>query len=283
MQPERIVSMVFLEFHKHKNPYHPDITLFLVLIPFISAFNYYLTYSNISFSWFLLLTFSLDTVQGYIAWLAVRSFILYLDKKKPYGDKPLSRILIQLACTIVIGLSVISVLTELTSWIAKGKGVPLSFYTVDLFIISIWFFVINGIYIGLYYYNVWQRTEEARQEELRVRVGGLVVKHGKQNIRLTFDEVAGFYVDGEYAVVCDTAGRKYYLDQSLDKIEKTVPSIFFRLNRQFILHRQMISGFKRAENGKLQVLLNKHDSFPSEVQVSRTKAGAFKSWFHPEG
>ncbi len=28
------------------NPYHPDVALFLVLIPFISAFDYYLTYSN---------------------------------------------------------------------------------------------------------------------------------------------------------------------------------------------------------------------------------------------
>jgi len=274
--------MAFLESRKLKNPYHPDIALFLVLIPFISAFNYYLTYSNIKFSWFLLLTFSLDTAQGYAAWWAVRSFILFMDKKKPYGDKPLSRILIQLICTLAIGLIVISLLTELTSWVAKGKGVPLSFYTVDLFIISIWFFVINGIYIGLYYYNVWQRVEEVRQEELRLKVGGLVVKQGKQNIRLTFDELAGFFVDGEYAVVCDTSGKKYYLDQSLDKIEKTVPALFFRLNRQFILHRQLVSGFKRAENGKLLVLLNKHESFPTEVAVSRTKAAAFKSWFQPE-
>src|SRR4051812_42611574 len=108
--------MAFLESFKRKSPYHPDVMLFLVLIPFISAFNYYLTYSNITWSWFLLLTFSIDTLQGYAAWWAVRSFILYLDRQKPYGVKPLARILIQLVCTMAIGLVVISLLTELTSW-----------------------------------------------------------------------------------------------------------------------------------------------------------------------
>ncbi|MFZ6011810.1 MAG: hypothetical protein ACOYXT_15820 [Bacteroidota bacterium] len=48
---------------QRSNPYRPDVTLFLIFIPFISAFNYYLTYSNIKVSWFLLLTFTIDTFQ----------------------------------------------------------------------------------------------------------------------------------------------------------------------------------------------------------------------------
>jgi hypothetical protein len=264
------------------SPYHPDVALFLILIPFISAFNYYLTYSSIQLSWFLLLTFSIDTVQGYLAWLGVRSFILFLDRKFPYGNRPLYRIIGQLISTTIIGLLIISVLTELVSWIARGKGVPLSFYTVDLFIISIWFFVMNGIYIGLYYYNVWQRSEIEREQENRLKETGLMVKQGKLNIKLSFEEISGFFVDGEYAVACHISGKKYYLDQSLDKIEKTLPTDFFRLNRQYIVHRQLVSGFKRGENGKLDVMLGKHEILPSEISVSRTKAAAFKGWFQPD-
>ncbi len=59
--------------------YHPDIRIFLVAIPLISAFNYYLTYPNIHFNGYLLLTFTIDTLQGYLAWWAVRSIILKLD------------------------------------------------------------------------------------------------------------------------------------------------------------------------------------------------------------
>lgn len=272
-----------LKMCKFRNPYHPDIPLFLVLIPFISAFNYYLTYSNIGLNWFLLLTFTIDTVQGYFAWWGVRAFILYLDQKLPYETGVFRRIAVQFFSTTVIGLTIISLLTELVSWIARGKPAPLHFYTVDLVIISIWFFVINGIYIVLHFYHLWQRSEANRHESHRIRTEGLVVKHGKQDIRLDYVELAGFYVDQEYAVACHLNGKKYYLDQSLDKIEKNLPeAFFFRLNRQYILHRQLVSGFKRAENGKILVLSNNHECFPSEIPVSRTKAPAFKSWFRPE-
>ncbi len=271
------------EQHPTSNPYFPDVALFLILIPFISAVNYYLTYSGVTLSWFLLLTFSIDTAEGYLAWWAVRTFIIFLDKKMPYEKGFLPRIIIQLIATIVIGLLIIGLLTELVSLIAKGQPAPLSFYTVDLVIISIWFFVINGIYSGLHYYNLWKNSEEKRLEESRAKSEGLLVRHGKQDIRLDFEDVAGFYVDGDYAVACSITGKKYYMGQSLDKLEKSLPvSFFFRLNRQFILHRQAISGFTRAENGKLMVMSSKTDCFPSEILISRIKAPAFKAWFRPD-
>jgi uncharacterized membrane protein YvlD (DUF360 family) len=265
---------------KHVGIYHPDIAIFLVAIPLISAFNYYLTYTNIQPGWFLVITFLLDTIQGYAAWWGVRSFILYLDRVWPYGKNPYKRILVQLFATTLIGLIIISVLTEIVSWIAKGRSAPLNFYTFDLFIIGIWFFVINGVYVGIYYFNIWKQTEETRHIELQERSGAIMVKLGKQDIKVPFQEITGFYVEGEYVVVTNIQGKKYYLDQSLDKTEKELPaSLFFRLNRQIMLHRQTISGFKRIENGKLQILLSTSTGFPSDILVSRTKASSFKEWF----
>ena len=52
-----------------------DVPLFLVLIPCINALNYYLTYSHIAFNWHTVLTFTIDTLQGYAAWLAIRAII----------------------------------------------------------------------------------------------------------------------------------------------------------------------------------------------------------------
>src|SRR6186713_1921060 len=103
-----------------------DIKFFLIAIAFISAFNYYLTYTNIRFNWFFFLTYTIDTVQGWLAWWAVRSIIIYLDKKLPYTDRPLKRILIQLVLTTTVGLLIIILLTELVSLIARGHTAPLS-------------------------------------------------------------------------------------------------------------------------------------------------------------
>ncbi|WP_164851313.1 LytTR family DNA-binding domain-containing protein [Larkinella soli] len=265
-----------------RSPYDPDVPLFLVLIPLISGFNYYLTYSNIRFNGFLLLTFTIDTVQGYLAWLAVRRLILYLDRRLPYRENAFRRIVIQLITTTALGLLIISALTELVSWIARGRPAPLHFYTRDLFIISIWFYVINGVYIGLHYYYELQSAETRRGEEVRPKPEAFPVKYGKKELWLRFDELLGFYVEGNYAVACRTGGHRYYLDQSLDKVEQQLPAaVFFRLNRQILLHRQIIAGFRRADNGKLIVLLNDNPMFPPEIPVSRIRAAPFKAWFRP--
>lgn len=262
--------------------YHPDITIFLLAIPCISAINYYLTYSNIRFNWFLLLTFTLDTVQGYMAWWAVRALIIKMDQWIPYSKGLIKRICLQVLLTTLLGLAIISILTEITSLIAKGKFAPLNFYTIDLFIIGIWFFAINAVYIGLHYYHQWKDFEQKLLDEKRAIHSGLLVKSGKKELKVNFPDFLGFYVDNEYTVGCTLSGETHYLDDSLEKLYQKLPEEhFFRLSRQYIIHRNLISGFKRAENGKLLVLLKDTEAFPEEVTVSRTKAPAFKEWFRP--
>jgi LytTr DNA-binding domain-containing protein len=264
--------------HKYR-----DVKFFLIAIAFISAFNYYLTYTNISFNWFLILTYFIDTIQGWLAWWAMRSIIIYLDKKMPYENQPLKRISIQLLLTIPAGLLVISLLTELVSWIAKGRPLPLNFYLFDIFIISIWLLVINGIYIGMHYYAEWKQSELQRQEEKKIRAGGFTVKHGKENRLVTFHDILGFYAEEGYIVLLTWENKKYFPDKSLDKIEETLPEeLFFRLNRQYIVHRRAITGFKRTGDGKIDVLVNAFDNFPKAIQVSRTRAVSFKNWFEPD-
>jgi LytTr DNA-binding domain len=262
---------------------YKDVKFFLFAIPFINAFNYYLTYSRIRLNWFLVMTYTTDTVMGWLAWWAARSIIIYLDKKIPYTDRPLKRILIQLVLTTFVGLTIIISLTELVSWIVKGRFAPVSFYLFDIFIFVIWFLVINGIYIGMHYFDEWSRSEAIRKEEKKVRTGGFTVKHGNQNLLVAFPEILGFNVENGYTVLHTTDNRKYYLDKSLDKIESSLPSeLFFRLNRQFILHRNALAGFKRKGDGKLDVMVKATGNFPAVIPVSRTRAVEFKNWFQPE-
>jgi hypothetical protein len=260
-----------------------DIILFLVLIPFINALNYYLTYTHISFNAHTLITFLIDTFDGYAAWWGIRSVIIYLDKKIPYETHPLKRILVQLFFTAVIGLLIIILLTELLNRIAKDTPVPASFYKFDIFIFLIWFFVINGIYIGLYYYYAVKNIEKLRLEDKKIRKEGFSIKEGRQNLIIDFEAIIGFFVDADYTVLVTTDTKKYLLLKSLDKIEESLPSeFFFRLNRQYIIHRNTVKGFTKIENGKLNVILFSSLYFPEQILVSRTKAPEFKAWFQPE-
>jgi len=267
---------------KPKQKYH-DVKFFLIAIAFISAFNYYLTWSNIRFNWFLIATYTIDTVQGWLAWWAMRTIIIWLDKKMPYGHNPLKRIGVQLVITTVAGLLTIIILTELVSWLVRGKPALLNFYLFDIFIFTIWFLVINGIYIGMHYYSEWKNSEDQRRKEREIRSTGYTVKQGKQNVLIAFDEILSFYADEGYTVLLTRQNKKYLQDRSLDKIEDSLPEeSFFRLNRQYIIHRSAVKGFKRTGDGKIDVLLAQFDHLPEAIQVSRTKAVSFKIWFQPE-
>lgn len=258
------------------SPYYPDIPIFLIIIPLISAINYYLTYSNIQFNSFLALRFSIDTVQGYLAWWMVRAVILYMDKRYPIEGREVPRILCQLFITTLVGLIIIASTTEILSITVKGEWAPLSFYTFDLIIIGIWFFVVNGIYIGLYYHHLFNglQPKEAPTQS------GLLARAGNKDVRLDFEEILGFTIDAGYAVCYSRQGEKYYMDLSLNELQESLPTpLFFRLNRQYILNHEQIRGFNRAENGKVIALIKEGCPFPAQISISRTKAPVFKQWF----
>jgi DNA-binding LytR/AlgR family response regulator len=168
------------------------------------------------------------------------------------------------------------------SWIIRGRPALLNFYLFDIFIFIIWFFVINGIYVGMHYYAEWKQSETKRQNEKKLRTGGFTVRHGNQDLLIAFNDILSFYADEGYIVLLTWQNKKYFLDRSLDKIEKLLPEeTFFRVNRQYILHRKALTGFKRTGDGKIDVMVSGVENFPKSMAVSRTKAVSFKNWFHP--
>lgn len=257
-----------------------DVPFFLVAIPLINAYNYYLTYTNIQLSWFTAYTYSLDTLMGYAAWWAMRTIILFLDRHLLFSSNPGKRIIIQLLVTTAAGLLVIISCTEVLNKLFRDHPVPISFYQYDILLFVVWFLVINGIYIGLHFYTALRQAERLNTQEQSVRNESFVVRSGRQEILIHFQDISGFYVDGDYTALITFKLKKYLLDQSLDKVEQTIPAEdFFRLNRQYIMNRQAIKGYERLENGKLRVLLNAVGPFPEDIQVSRFKAPGFKAWF----
>ncbi len=268
---------------KESKRHASEIKLFLLLIPLINVFNYYLTYNNISLSWRTLLTFSIDTLEGYAAWAAVHFIILYLDQRMPFHENVLKRLIVQIITTLFIGMFIIIALTVIIHYALTEGPMPVSFFSYDIFIISVWFLVINGIYIAIHFYSEWRISESKRVEENKIKKGGLNVKSGKQELFLNYGDIAGFNVDGDYIICYSMDGKKFLLDQSMDKLEKFLPtSSFFRLNRQTLIHRQIVSGFEKDVNGKLNILIKSHSSISSPLNVSRTRASSFKTWFQAE-
>jgi DNA-binding LytR/AlgR family response regulator len=94
----------------------------------------------------------------------------------------------------------------------------------------------------------------------------------------------GFYSEAGYTFLQTWQDKKYITDRSLDKTEVMVPAeFFFRMNRQYLIHRMAVTGFRTAGDGKLEIQVRTAGKIPSAISVSRIRAARFRRWFDSDG
>lgn len=110
----------------------------------------------------------------------------------------------------------------------------------------------------------------------------LVVKKGLENIALRVEEIVLFYTENKLVYVITQNGKKYLSDKNLGELELELDeTVFFRVNRQYLVNINYIRGFKSYEKVKLQVDL----SIPElnercVIIVSQETAPAFRKWIY---
>lgn len=105
-----------------------------------------------------------------------------------------------------------------------------------------------------------------------------VVKFRNQWLPVMTKNIACFYRDN-LNYILTFSGEKHILDfTTLDEVEELLdPKIFYRANRQSIVHIDAIQSVKPLENQKLVLTLK--PPLKMEQDVSREKAPGFKKWF----
>jgi len=105
-----------------------------------------------------------------------------------------------------------------------------------------------------------------------------VVKQRNQWVPVYTKDIACFYRE-HLNYLLTFSGEKYILDfVTLEEIEQLIdPTIFYRANRQSLVHIDAIQSIKPHENQKLTLSLKA--PLKMEQDVSRDKAPGFKKWF----
>jgi two-component system, LytTR family, response regulator len=105
-----------------------------------------------------------------------------------------------------------------------------------------------------------------------------MVKLGEHIRSVTTDNIVLFYAEGRDAYLVTTQNRKFIIDYTLEALEELLdPTIFFRLNRTFIININSIKDVLVYSNSRLKIILNQE--FDKEIIVSREKVNDFKNWF----
>ncbi len=105
-----------------------------------------------------------------------------------------------------------------------------------------------------------------------------VVNFRRQWIPVDTRDIAVFMRENlNYLIKFD--GEKHILDfTTLEEIEQLLdPNLYYRVNRQTIIHIDIIKSVKPLDNATLTVTLK--DPIKMEVTVGRAKAPEFKKWF----
>ena len=112
----------------------------------------------------------------------------------------------------------------------------------------------------------------------------LTIQRNGKTVKVSYQEIAYFFSEEKVVYVMKINGESIATEFTLQELEeKLIQNVFFRANRQFILHLSSINEITTIENGKLQVSLQpkKTDSDHLQLVVSRYKKQDFLNWFNP--
>ncbi|WP_266367056.1 LytR/AlgR family response regulator transcription factor [Tellurirhabdus rosea] len=222
------------------------------------------------------------TLMSGIVWLLVRAATVTLDRRYDWFEQPLRRI----AGQSLLGFGgpvVVSFLMALLYFrFVVGQPITESTFPVYEFPISVLVILfINLFYVGLYLYKRATGTPpvliEAPGTAQPVVRKTLIVASGQRNIPLATADVAYFYIDEGAVFVTTFTGEKYVVGATLDDLARDLPTTqFFRVNRQFLIHRRACSSYLNDSYGKLK--LEVQPTVRREIIVSQQKAPEFKKW-----
>lgn len=109
----------------------------------------------------------------------------------------------------------------------------------------------------------------------------LIAASGNKNIPIPLESIAYFYKSGNLITLKTFQQETFLLNHTLEDLSKTLDErIFFRANRQFLIHINSCQFFTLEENGKLE--LNLTPIHNESVIISQKKALAFKEWLNQQ-
>lgn len=118
--------------------------------------------------------------------------------------------------------------------------------------------------------------------KLSVKDAEITIESGAKITKLTYENIACFYSENKIVYTVQNDGAIINTDFTLNELEEIInDQLFFRANRQIIIHKNTVDLIEKIENGKLRIRLKpfiKNDEL-AEINISRYKRKAFMDWF----
>ena len=102
-------------------------------------------------------------------------------------------------------------------------------------------------------------------------------KIGNKIKSIPTQKIRYFYSKDKMTFIVDSDSSRLPVNNTLDEIDQMLdPGLFFRVNRQFVVHYDAISEIHPYFKGRLKIKLN--PSVEDEIVISAERSPLFKSW-----
>jgi hypothetical protein len=118
--------------------------------------------------------------------------------------------------------------------------------------------------------------------KISIKDAEITIESGAKVTKLTYENIVCFYSENRIVYTVQKDGTTINTDFTLNELEEKInDQLFFRANRQIIIHKDAVDQIEKIENGKLRIRLKAFiDSDAiAEINISRYKRKAFMSWF----
>ena len=110
----------------------------------------------------------------------------------------------------------------------------------------------------------------------------IVIRYGDTIKMVEVSDVAYFYTEEKINYLCTHADLRYPVDHNLDELEHMLdPSVFFRINRQFIVNIHAIDNMLAWSKSRVKVVLRPPSK--EDTIVSTERSPHFKGWLTGNG
>jgi len=157
--------------------------------------------------------------------------------------------------------------------IVAGGQTEFYYLLIGLLITLLVSFVLIGLLYAQDLYNLYK---------LSIKETEITIESGAKITKLTYENIACFYSENKIVYTVQNDGTTINTDFTLNELEEKInDQLFFRANRQIIIHKDAVGQIEKIENGKLRIRLKasiENDEI-AEINMSRYKRKAFIHWF----
>lgn len=114
------------------------------------------------------------------------------------------------------------------------------------------------------------------QQKSQEQAGYILVHQQDRVIPIKLNDIALFFIKNEVTHLYTFEQKTYYINKSLDEVQQICGPDFYRVNRQFILHRNVIKEISKTMARRVSIDLNV--PFPEGITVSKEKMTDFLDW-----